>query len=141
MPHLFAYGTLMCEDIMQEVAGCRTAAIRGTLRGYSRRRVRGEDYPGLRPHDAGCVEGEVYCDVPESAWKRLDLFEGTMYARRPVAIELEHGGRLAAEAYVVRDEYADRLEEAEWDFSEFLRRGKARFKAGYEGFESLAGNK
>lgn len=47
MAHLFAYGTLMCDDIMQAVAACRPARMPGTLRGFSRRRVKGEVYPGL----------------------------------------------------------------------------------------------
>jgi len=29
--HLFAYGTLMCEDIMLAVTGCRFTGVRGGL--------------------------------------------------------------------------------------------------------------
>ena len=47
MTHLFAYGTLMCEDIMQEVSGCLPEHRRGFLKGYVRRRVKGQAYPGL----------------------------------------------------------------------------------------------
>jgi len=36
MEHLFAYGTLMCDDIMREVAGFRPIPVPGTLRGYRR---------------------------------------------------------------------------------------------------------
>jgi gamma-glutamylcyclotransferase (GGCT)/AIG2-like uncharacterized protein YtfP len=137
MPHLFAYGTLMCEDIMQAAAGCRPSAVRGVLRGWSRRRVRGEDYPGLLPEEGARVEGVVYLDVPEGAWKRLDLFEGNMYARSSVCVELDDGSRLTAEAYVVRPEHAERLAEAGWDFEEFLRHGKTRFQSGYTGYTAL----
>jgi gamma-glutamylcyclotransferase (GGCT)/AIG2-like uncharacterized protein YtfP len=137
MAHLFAYGTLMCEDIMQEVSGCRPSPLKATLTGYSRRRVRGEDYPGLLPWEPGRVEGVVYRDLPEPAWRRLDRFEGAMYTRLGVAVELECGGRLAAETYVVHPQWTDRLEEVEWDFADFLRRGKMRFKAGYEGYRHL----
>jgi gamma-glutamylcyclotransferase (GGCT)/AIG2-like uncharacterized protein YtfP len=138
MPHLFAYGTLMCEDIMQAAAGCSPAAVRGVLRGYSRRRVKGEDYPGLLPIEGGRVEGMVYCDVPDSAWKRLDRFEGNMYVRRTVYIELADGGRSAAETYVVRLEHIGRLDASEWDVAEFLRHGKARFQSTYKGFRAIA---
>ncbi len=33
MEHLFAYGTLMCADIMREVTGCAAAAVPAILRG------------------------------------------------------------------------------------------------------------
>jgi gamma-glutamylcyclotransferase (GGCT)/AIG2-like uncharacterized protein YtfP len=137
MTHLFAYGTLMCADIMQEAAGCLPEHRRGVLRGYVRRRVRGQVYPGLLQHEGRRVAGVLYWDVPASAWERLDRFEGEMYARRAVSIEMDGGGRLAAETYVVRPEYLDRLEEAEWDFSEFLSSGKSGFRAGYAGYRSL----
>lgn len=35
----FAYGTLMCEDIMREVSGIRPSHVPGTLKGYRRRSV------------------------------------------------------------------------------------------------------
>jgi gamma-glutamylcyclotransferase (GGCT)/AIG2-like uncharacterized protein YtfP len=137
MAHLFAYGTLMCEDIMQAVADCRPARVPGTLRGFSRRRVKGEVYPGLIQIEGGRVEGMVYVDVSDSAWTRLDRFEGSMYVRRPVTVEVADGGRSAAETYVVRPEYIDRLGAGQWDFAEFLRNGKSRFQAGYEGYRVL----
>ena len=59
MENLFAYGTLMCEDIMQDVAGCRLSCVPAELRGYSRRRVRGEHYPALvegRPAEGASLE-------------------------------------------------------------------------------------
>jgi gamma-glutamylcyclotransferase (GGCT)/AIG2-like uncharacterized protein YtfP len=139
MTHLFAYGTLMCEDIMQEVSGCLLKHRRGVLKGYVRQRVKGQVYPGLLQREANRVDGVVYLNVPASAWERLDRFEGEMYARRTVSIEMDSGGRLAAETYIVRPEYVDRLEEAEWDFSEFLNSGKSKFRAGYVGYHSIAG--
>jgi len=35
MPHLFAYGTLMCEDILLEVAGIRPRAVPGLRSGFT----------------------------------------------------------------------------------------------------------
>jgi len=60
-----------------------------------------------------------------------------MYARQAVSIEMYDGGRLTAETYIVRQEYVDRLEKTEWDFSEFLSNGKPKFRAGYVGYNSL----
>jgi gamma-glutamylcyclotransferase (GGCT)/AIG2-like uncharacterized protein YtfP len=137
MENLFAYGTLMCDDIMQEVSGCRLSHVPGIVKGYSRRSVKGEYYPALVLDEDGRVDGVVYHNVSASAWDRLDRFEGELYARRRVQIELNDGTALRAAAYVVKPEYLDRLEPSEWDFAEFLRNGKAKFQKHYKGYRSL----
>jgi gamma-glutamylcyclotransferase (GGCT)/AIG2-like uncharacterized protein YtfP len=137
MDHLFAYGTLMCEDIMEEVAGCRLDPVPGTLGGYSRRSVKGEHYPALVPDRQGIVEGILYRDVPARAWDRLDRFEGEMYARRWVRISLPDGSMVPAATYVTRPEFLDCLEAFEWDFASFRHRGKAAFQRQYKGYKFL----
>jgi len=127
----------MCDDIMREVSGCRLSHEPGTLEGYSRRSVKGEHYPALVPDEEGRVDGVVYRNVPNSAWDRLDRFEGGMYARQPVLIELNDGATLYASAYVVQPEFLDHLEQSEWDFTGFLRNGKASFQRHYKGFQSF----
>jgi gamma-glutamylcyclotransferase (GGCT)/AIG2-like uncharacterized protein YtfP len=140
MEHLFAYGTLMCDDIMREVAGCSPVPLPGTLRGYRRCSVRDALYPALVPDEEGCVEGVVYRNVPPSAWDRLDRFEGEMYERRVVQIELMEGTALPAATYVVRPEFLDLLDPSDWDFAQFLRNGKASFERHYPGYRSLPSN-
>ena len=137
MANLFAYGTLMCEDIMQEVSGLHLFHVVGILKGYSRRRVKGEYYPALVPDEEGRVEGVVYRNVSHSAWDRLDRFEGEMYTRESVKIELTNGVTLPAGTYVVRPEFLDYLDQCDWDFGDFLRNGKARFQNHYKGYQSL----
>jgi gamma-glutamylcyclotransferase (GGCT)/AIG2-like uncharacterized protein YtfP len=137
MLNLFAYGTLMCDDIMQEVSGCRLSQVPGILIGYSRRSVKGEYFPGLVPDEEGRVEGVVYSNVPDSAWDRLDRFEGEIYARRLVRIELNDGATLPAAAYVVKPQFLNHLEPSEWNFADFLRNGKANFQKKYKGYKAL----
>ena len=137
MENLFAYGTLMCEDIMGEVSGCRLSYVPGTLKGYSRRSVKGERYPALVPHEEGRVEGVVYRNVPDSAWARLDRFEGKMYARQLVRIVLNNGTTLPAATYVVQPEFLGHLDQSDWDFEDFLHNGKASFQKHYKGYQSL----
>jgi gamma-glutamylcyclotransferase (GGCT)/AIG2-like uncharacterized protein YtfP len=132
MENLFAYGTLMCDDIMREVSGCSLTQIPGTLKGYSRRSVKGKHYPALVPDEEGLVAGVLYRDVPDPAWDRLDRFEGEMYARRVVRIEQSDGAALPAATYVVRQEFLDRLDQSDWDFAGFLRNGKASFQKHYK---------
>jgi gamma-glutamylcyclotransferase (GGCT)/AIG2-like uncharacterized protein YtfP len=137
MQDLFAYGTLMCEDILHEVTGFQLPAVPGTLKGYSRRPVRGEHYPALVPHEDGRVEGLVYRHVSPLAWERLDRFEGEMYARESVQVGLEDGTSLMTVTYVARPEYRGQLAHGDWDFGEFLRTGKVAFKRGYRGYGAL----
>lgn len=134
---LFAYGTLMCPDIMAEVSGLNRPVTSATLRGYRRLRVKGEDYPALLPDPAGCVPGVIYRDIPESAWTLLDRFEGEMYARVRAQVELADGIAAAVETYVINGRFSGCLEDVEWDFTEFLCHGKERFRKSYKGYLEL----
>jgi hypothetical protein len=131
----------MCETIMKEVAGLLPEKTTGRARGYRRHAVIGEDYPAIIPDAPSRTEGVVYLDLPDSAWARLDKFEGEMYMRQPVTVEREDGTLLSAEAYVARPEFADRLDaSSEWDFAEFQSAGKIRFQREYRGYRQLETN-
>ena len=135
--HLFAYGTLMCEEIMLAVSGRRLTGIHCLLRDYERATIQGEVYPGIVARPGKVVEGVLYSDVPEAAWERLDIFEGEMYQRSVIRVELEDGTLREAQAYVLKPEFEHRLSASPWSLEEFLRSGKERFEAQYLGFEAL----
>jgi gamma-glutamylcyclotransferase (GGCT)/AIG2-like uncharacterized protein YtfP len=135
--HLFAYGTLMCEEIMLAVTGCRLPGVRGFLRDYERGKIQGQVYPGIVARPGKVIEGVVYSEVPEAAWKRLDTFEGDMYQRRVIQVELEDGTAREAQAYVIRPEFEHTISASPWSLEEFLRSGKERFQKQYLGFEAL----
>lgn len=137
MRNLFAYGTLMCEEIMYEVSGCHLKYEPGTLSGYGRRSVDGEDYPAITADRESAVDGLVYLDVPGSAWDRLDRFEGEMYERRKVTVAMNSQTVLSADTYVIHPLYLDRLGQSEWNFDAFIRNGKASFQRYYKGYDSL----
>jgi gamma-glutamylcyclotransferase (GGCT)/AIG2-like uncharacterized protein YtfP len=133
----FAYGTLMCEDIMLAVTGHRFNRTPGFLRDYRRRAVKGEVYPGILPERDGVVEGIVYRDLPDTAWARLDPFEGEMYQRQIVGVTLADSTPIEAHTYVVRPEFENRLDSSDWDFEKFLQSGKKTFETHYFGFKAL----
>ncbi len=137
MQNLFAYGTLMCEDIMRKVSGCCLPHVSGNLTGYIRRCVRGEPYPALIPHNRGRVEGVLYLNIPTSAWDRLDRFEGEMYVRQLVEIRLRDNTIIKAQTYIIRPEFRGYLEQSDWSFADFLRKGKTRFEGRYRGYSLL----
>lgn len=133
--HCFTYGSLMCEDIMGAVCAARAPFVAATLDGFRRSPVTGEEYPGMVPAPGEQVEGVLYLDLPESAWPRLDHFEGIEYSREQVSVRTADGRSLAAWTYVFKPEFASRLGPGEWDFQRFLATGKARFTAQFMGFD------
>ena len=138
MMDLFAYGTLMCTDIMRAVSGCPDpAGSAGLLRDHTRLCVRGEHYPGLVPRPGASVEGIVYHAVPAAAWARLDRFEGSMYVRAGVDVELADATVCRVLTYLVRPELAGLLEDRLWQLEDFLRHGKADFESAYAGYAAI----
>ena len=135
--NFFAYGTLMFEDIMTAVCGGGYASESALLKNYRCFAVRGEVYPGIRPQKAAVVAGKVYISLTQAAWKRLDRFEGQMYRRDAIEVELASGRVAAAQTYVVRPEFAYRLSSKAWSAEKFLRAGKMQFQKHYRGFEAL----
>jgi len=133
----FAYGTLMCEDIMLTVTGRRFTRVSGFLAGYRRRGIKNEVYPGIIPEAGRTVEGIVYRDLTDTAWTALDTFEGEMYERRIVRVNLTDSTSIDAYTYVIRPEFENRLDSNDWDFEKFLEFGKKTFQKRYVGFKAL----
>jgi gamma-glutamylcyclotransferase (GGCT)/AIG2-like uncharacterized protein YtfP len=136
---LFAYGTLMSEDVLHAATGGRFPAAPGVLRGFRRNRIRGEVYPGIIPSPEERVDGIVYSNLTEDDWKHLDLFEGEMYIRSAVTVQLGDGAGRQAQTYVLKPQFENRLSSEPWSLDEFLQSGKARFESQYRGFAALSG--
>ena len=143
MAHAFTYGSLMWADIMARVCGLAPQALPASLPArladHARHPVQGQEYPGLQPAPGVEVAGRLYLDVPESAWARLDAFEGPEYERVSVVVRLEDGRPLQAFVYSFRPEFRERLARGDWDEAAFAREGKARFEARYLGFAHMEG--
>ena len=137
MSALFVYGTLMCEDIFEKVAGIVPVARKGTLSDFRRFSIKNERYPGVICQRDFQVEGLVYEDIPEHSWDLLDRFEGDMYHRWKVEIDLENGKKTEAFVYVVKPEYTHLMETFDWSFDRFVTTGKTQFVEGYSGFDCL----
>ncbi|MDD5366778.1 MAG: gamma-glutamylcyclotransferase [Gallionellaceae bacterium] len=137
----FTYGSLMCADIMSRVSGMALAGEPASLAGHARQPVADEDYPGVTADPAASVEGILYRGLDGSALARLDAFEGEMYERVRVQVNLVGGGSVAAWCYIFRAPYRHRLLLGDWSFEAFLAGGKARFLARYMGFAALEQDK
>lgn len=136
--NLFTYGTLMCEDIFIAVSATSVPRTLATLHDYTRLCVKNEVYPALVPRQGGRVDGVIYQNIPSSAWRRLDRFEGNMYVRRSIQAHLSSGETIVAETYVARAEVTHCLVEMEWDFASFIDQYKEQFYRTYSGFLTLS---
>lgn len=133
--NLFAYGTLLDEEIMARVSGCRPARLPAILPGHRRHALIGKAYPAVVRQEGCTVQGICYLNLPLRAWQALDLFEDEMYERVPVRIITDAGLTLSAETYLCRPEFRHLLAADDWSFADFLRSHKARFEAEYAGFQ------
>lgn len=129
----FAYGSLMNETILSEVAGLTLEGETAVLQGYARHPVRDEDYPGMVPDPSQSVSGVLYRELPPAAMDRLDRFEGEEYHRCRVTVRTASGLRIPAWAYVFRTEYRSNLAPGDWDFDAFQNHHQARFRSRYLG--------
>jgi len=127
MKNLFTYGTLMCDEIMHAVAGHRFSSVHAVLNGYSRRGIKQEVYPAIFAESNGRVVGVLYRDVPQSAWVKLDEYEGDMYSRDSVVVELNDGVTLPADTYVIKSSCRRLLAEDDWDYEYFLHHHKKHY--------------
>lgn len=137
MQALFAYGTLMSTEIIKAVIGFVPEKKQGSISGFSRHAVKNAHYPGVIPAESSSVEGVVYFDIEEESWRRLDLFEGDMYYRQEVVVDLDGSRYTEAEVYVVKPEFFSNLTEHDWSFSRFKKSDKISFVESYDGFGSL----
>jgi len=135
--NLFAYGSLMCADIMAEVVGAQLRSTPAVLRGYRRFLVRDEHYPGVMADAGGMVTGLVYHGVTGEGWARLDRFEGAMYDRKTVPVRLVDETHIMADCYIFRSAFTHLLTRTEWDYVVFLRSGKTQFQQQYGGFKAI----
>ncbi|MCA9265338.1 MAG: gamma-glutamylcyclotransferase [Planctomycetales bacterium] len=126
--NLFVYGTLLVPAIMQRVAGERLAATAGVLHGYVRKTVRGEVFPAIKPSPTEAVEGQLYWRLGANAIRRLDAFEGPLYQRVEVNIELGEGVHVAADTYVIALRHETWMTDIDWSLEEFRRSHRDEFE-------------
>jgi gamma-glutamylcyclotransferase (GGCT)/AIG2-like uncharacterized protein YtfP len=134
---LFVYGTLMVPAVMRGVCGYTDVGMPAQLRGYRRRLIRGEVYPGIVSDPAETVEGLVYHGVTSQQIALLDAFESDFYERRVVSVSTR-GTDLSAEAYVLHEAHLALLSDRPWSLSQFHAEGIHRFTGEYRGFARVA---
>ncbi|QDS99382.1 gamma-glutamylcyclotransferase family protein [Adhaeretor mobilis] len=132
--HLFAYGTLVFEDIWQLIVGRVVQSRAATLRGYEVRRAEGDLYPVMFESEVSDessaienVPGFVYYDLTESEFQRLDDYESGLYYRRTVLPLLEDGTVIRCDSYVLPQRNLQYASELPWTQQWFAQHAKQRY--------------
>jgi gamma-glutamylcyclotransferase (GGCT)/AIG2-like uncharacterized protein YtfP len=125
----------MIPEIMHAVTTREFRLKIAIVRGYARFTVKGESYPGIIPATDAVTEGIVYFDVDESSLERLDAFEGNLYQRTSIQVEMEGGEVINAESYVVKPNFRNHLSSSGWNAKEFVQKYLKVFLETYSGFQ------
>ncbi len=133
---LFVYGTLMVPAVMVRVSGFERPGVAAKLYGFRCRTVRGEHYPAIVPDSDNWVSGLLYSGLSALELSRLDDFEGELYRRRSVRVDL-YDRQCDAQAYVLDRRFVSVLSDRHWSLTQFLRDGLERFLADYPGFDAV----
>ena len=137
--NVFTYGSLMYADVWREVVKADYENCAAHVRGFSRRCVKNETYPGvIKASTHVLLHGRLYFDVNSMDINRLDHFEGEYYRRESVVVVLGNGERVKASIYLFRDEFAHLLDERPWNEAWFEQHGLAKFLSAYRGFMGKA---
>jgi len=67
----------------------------------------------------------------------MDDFEGDLYKRISVRVEVDQNGPLIAETYIFAREHLQLLSSELWDFEEFKKEHLQGFLQSYKGFSLL----
>ncbi len=134
--HLFAYGTLQFDEVLQRVVGRTFERIAGVAHDYANRRVQGALYPGMIAAAGETTSGVVLLDVDVESLATLDDFEATgFYTRQTVPVLCDDGEERDCEAYLVLAKDLAALTSEPWSAAKFLASGDLqRFLSGYAGF-------
>ena len=112
--HLFAYGTLMLPEMVQQLLGRAITSVPGTLYGYACYEVKHQIYPAIIAVDGAKVSGLVYENILEIDLKKLDQYEGDMYDRTKVTVQLSDGTDILCQTYICKVEYHSYLLNKLW---------------------------
>lgn len=122
---LFFFGSLMDTDLLELVIGREADNIEvanAALRGFVRRRARGESFPIVVPYPGGRVDGLLVAGLTVTDIDRIQYFEGSDYRLQTFAVELADE-RLEALVFVPTAQLDP--EPTEWDFDGWVREERA----------------
>lgn len=130
---LFAYGTLQVPAVLQAVIGGQRHGSPALLPGFRRFRVPGKPYPAIVANAGGSVTGLLYEAVSAAELALLDYYEGELYERRELLVELQQAGAdpasaaVLAQSYVLGGGHGALITDEPWDLQRFEREHLASY--------------
>lgn len=132
MLNLFAYGTLQLPEVMLAVTAQVPTSHPARLVGFSRHRLLGKSFPGIRPNPNASVDGLLFINIDAQTLNKLDAFEDDFYRREPVTVITAAGTEWPAQAYIVEESAYDLLLPEAWSLEDFKRQHLNRFLRHHE---------
>jgi gamma-glutamylcyclotransferase (GGCT)/AIG2-like uncharacterized protein YtfP len=118
--NIFAYGTLMFEQVWLAVAGMLHKNKKASLIHLKRMSLRGEVYPVLIAGDKNDrVDGVLFFNINRETLAKLDTFEGPQYERREIEVITIDDKILPACTYILKKEFYHIISEKVWDPEHF----------------------
>lgn len=117
MQHIFVYGSLLFNPIVEALCGKTIESQEATLANYRRFAIQGTDYPAIISAADYKVKGKVLLNPDRKANDILNFYEGNEYHRQKVAIKTE-AGLIEADAYIWNASI-EALETCDWDENTF----------------------
>nr|WP_067298696.1 gamma-glutamylcyclotransferase family protein [Marinobacterium profundum] len=131
MNRLFTYGTLMVPEVIETVIGRPAGeSLSATLKEYVCYQVRGKAFPAIVPDSGQQTLGRLYQAIDQDALERLDFYEGSLYLRCQVKVQMPDGTKLDAWTYVFTPEACVQLTDQPWQLDYFVERQLTQFLHG-----------
>ena len=111
--NLFAYGTLMIDEIFFSITGNYVKNTPGYLNNYICYRVRDKNYPGIISGN-GFTTGVIYQDLPFDVILKLDDYEGNQYQRVKVLVNKDTTNQVPAWCFIYKEDLQNNLLKDLW---------------------------
>lgn len=124
--HLFVYGTLLFDEIVQALTDRTFGTLEVTLHEFARhaivRQGQREAYPAIRSRASGKVHGRVLLNVDDRSMRLIDRYENDPpeYERVTIRVECDGGNPLQANTYIASPTLRPLLH-GDWHVEQFQR--------------------
>jgi gamma-glutamylcyclotransferase (GGCT)/AIG2-like uncharacterized protein YtfP len=117
MQHIFVYGSLLFNAIVEALCDTTIESAEATLENYRRFAVKGADYPAIISAAGYKVKGKVLLNPDQKASDILNFYEGAEYDRQKVSVNTK-AGVIEAEAYIWKGPF-EALDTFDWNKNTF----------------------
>lgn len=122
MKNLFVYGSLMFDEVWDNLIRRKHQKRSATAYGYGRFTVTGETYPGLTRRLHSEVQGVLITGLNKDELRLLDRFEGHYYTRKRIAVVTDGSSKVSCETYIFKKRYRRLLSSTEWSQEAFRQK-------------------